>query len=115
MKRYHLYLFTQEECPPCDRVKHHLSGLPEAQQQELDIVPMKVPSGERTALAVELDVELTPTLVVCHENLACEYDENGDEICSDLEVHVETIVGGQKIIDNLEATLSAYTYALDED
>ena len=114
MKRYHLYLFTQDGCPPCDRVKRHLSDLPEG-QHEFDIVPMKVASGERTALAVELDVQRTPTLVVCHEDLACEYDENGDEICSDLEVHVETIVGGQKIIDNLDATLSAYTYTFDED
>ena len=45
MKNYHLYLFTQDGCPPCQRVKEHIAHLPEAQQDEIDIVPMKGADG----------------------------------------------------------------------
>lgn len=115
MKNYHIYLFTQEACPPCVRLKKHLSGLPEAQQQELDVVPMKVSSGQRTALAEELDIQATPTLVVCHEDLLCEGEIDGDEFLTQLERPVFRVEGAQKIIDSLQTTLAAYTYALDPD
>lgn len=115
MKQYHLYLFTQDKCAPCDRLKDHLRGLPEPQQQELDVVPMKTTSGEYTALAAELNVLLSPTLVVCHEELECELDQDGEEFCEGLEVPVERFVGANAIIDSLESTISAYTYAIDED
>ncbi len=115
MKQYHLYIFSQDGCPPCARLKEHLRGLPEPQQQELDIVPMKTPSGEFTALAAELNVTLTPTLVVCHEDLQCEIDQDGEEYCEGLEVPVERFVGAKDIIRSLASTLAAYTYAVDED
>lgn len=114
MKQYHLYIFSQDGCPPCARLKEHLRGLPEPQQQELDIVPMKTMSGDYTALAAELNVTLTPTLVVCHEELQCEIDRDGEEYCDGIEVPVERFVGANNIIDALPSTLAAYTYAIDE-
>ena len=71
MKNYHLYIFTQENCPPCTRLKQHLESLTEDERAELDLVPLKTASGERTALATDLSVELSPTLVVTHEELSC--------------------------------------------
>ena len=79
MKQYHLYVFTQDGCAPCDRLKDHVKTLTEDEAAELDFVPLKAPSGSRTALAEELSVELTPTLVVVHEEVACSLDEDGDE------------------------------------
>ena len=64
MKHYHIYVFTQDECPPCQRLKQHVSGLTEAQQAELDFVPIRTAAGQRTCLAEDLNVEQTPTLVV---------------------------------------------------
>ena len=115
MKNYHIYLFTQDACPPCVLVKKHIESLPDGQRQELDVVPMKVASGQRTALAEELDIQLTPTLVVCHEDLLCDGEIDGDEFLSQLEVPVERIVGANNIIASLQDTLAAYTYALDPD
>ena len=65
MKTYKIYVFTQDSCAPCDRLKDHVKGLSKDEQAELDFVPLKTPSGQRTALAEELAVELSPTLVVC--------------------------------------------------
>jgi len=115
MKNYHIYLFTQDACNPCVLLKKHIDSLPEGQQQELDVVPMKVASGQRTALAEELDIQLTPTLVVCHEDLLCDGEIDGDEFLSQREVPVERIVGAINIIASLQDTLAAYTYALDPD
>ena len=67
MKQYHIYVFTQDHCPPCHRLKKHIDHLTDAEKSELDFVPLKTATGSRTALAEELAVELTPTLVVCHE------------------------------------------------
>ena len=115
MKQYHLYVFTQESCPPCSRLKDHVQGLTETEQAELDFVPFKTASGQRTALAEELSVELTPTLVVVHETVSCDYDPDmGYEFCDLEEESVERFVGANNIIEHLPATLDAYTYAHPE-
>ena len=64
MKQYHIYVFTQDACSPCARLKEHCKTLTEDEAAELDFVPLKTATGQRTALAEELAVELTPTLVV---------------------------------------------------
>ena len=114
MKLYHLYVFTQETCPPCIRLKNHVQTLTQAEQAELDFVPLKTASGQRTALAEELAVELTPTLVVCHETKACTTDDDGFIDCDLKEEQVERFVGANSIIEHLDATLDAYTYAHPE-
>ena len=115
MKQYHLYVFTQDGCPPCSRLKEHVQTLTESEQAELDFVPLKTPSGERTALAEELSVELSPTLVVVHETVSCDFDpQEGYEFCDLEEESVERFVGANSIIEHLPATLDAYTYAHPE-
>ena len=115
MKQYHLYVFTQDSCAPCSRLKDHVQTLTEAEQGELDFVPLKAANGSRTALAEELNVELTPTLVVVHESVHCDYDEDmGYEFCELDEESVERFVGANSIIEHLGATLDAYTYAHPE-
>ena len=111
MKKYHLYIFTQNECPPCARLRTHVSTLPKASQLELDFVPLKTLKGEFTQLATELGVELTPTLVVVHEDLDCALDTDGDEDCTNTESAVEMFIGANAIIEHLPATIDAYTYA----
>ena len=121
MKHYHLYCFTQEGCGPCDTLKEHVATLPEAQQAEIDFVPLKVARksqpyarGTRTALAEEHDITLTPTLLVVDETLACSLDDDGDEYCDGVEVSVERFIGTTSIIEHLPATLASYTYAVSE-
>ena len=114
MKQYHLYVFTQDSCPPCHRLKKYVSRLTKDEQAELDFVPLKTPTGSRTALAEELSVDLTPTLVVVHETVQCELDPDGDEFCNLEEESVERFVGANNIIEHLPATLDAYTYAHPE-
>jgi len=114
MKQYHIYVFQQDACPPCKRLKDYVSSLTEDEQAELDFVPLKTAYGVRTALAEELGVELTPTLVVCHEAIECELDPDGDEFCDFEEQAVERFVGANSIIEHLSATLDAYTYAHPE-
>ena len=114
MKQYHLYVFTQDNCAPCTRLKEHVSTLTEDEQAELDFVPIKTSSGERTALAEELSVDLTPTLVVTHEKVECQLDADGFEDCDLEEESVERFVGAKNIIEHLQATLDAYTYAHPE-
>ena len=115
MKQYHLYVFTQDGCPPCDRLKEHVSTLTHDEQAELDFVPMKTSDGQRSALAEELSVELTPTLVVTHETVSCDYDSMlGYEFCDLEEESVERFIGANNIIEHLNATLDAYTYAHPE-
>ena len=111
MKSYELYVFTQPGCPPCDRLKAHVSCLTPAQQAVLHYVPLRAPNGNRTALAEELGVELTPTLVVTYEGLHCEVDADGDEDCDYTEEPVETFIGANAIIEALDSTIDAYTYA----
>jgi hypothetical protein len=115
MKHYHIYVFTQDNCPPCTRLKDHVSHLPEAQQAELDMVPIKTASGSYTALAEELDVTLTPTLVVAYEGMQCDVDSDGFEDCDYTEEPVERFVGATSIIEHLDATIDAYTYANPEE
>ena len=114
MKTYQLYVFTQDDCGPCIRFKKHVATLPAAQQAELHFVPLKTNEGYRTALAVEHDIELTPTLLVVHEELACSVDSDGDEDCDGIEVSVERFVVANNIIEHLPATLDAYTYVNPE-
>lgn len=115
MKQYHLYVFTQDSCPPCLRLKQYVDNtLTDDEKAELDFVPLKTTSGQRTALAEELKVELSPTLVVVHETLSCEIDPDGEEICEIEEESVERFVGANNIIEHLDATLDAYTYAHPE-
>ena len=115
MKQYHIYVFSQDECPPCHRFKAYVEkNLTDAEKAELDFVPLKTASGERTALAEDLAVELTPTLVVVHETVTCELDNDGDEICDLEEETVERFVGANNIIEHLNATIDAYTYAHPE-
>ena len=111
MKQYHLYVFTQDACPPCERLKSFVKTLTADEQAELDFVPLKTAYGDRTALAEELDIELTPTLVVCHETIECEIDLDGEEFCDLKEETVERFVGANNIMKHLQATLDAYTYA----
>ena len=114
MKTYELYVFTQESCAPCTRLKDHVQTLTEAEQAELHFVPLKTASGSRTALAEELSVDLTPTLVVVHAEVSCQLDSDGDEDCDYKEESVERFIGANSIIEHLPATLDAYTYAHPE-
>ena len=115
MKQYHIYVFTQDACPPCHRLHKHVDEkLTHDEKAELDFVPLKTASGERTALAEELAVELTPTLVVVHETVTCDIDTEGWEVCDLEEESVERFVGANNIIEHLDATLDAYTYAHPE-
>ena len=113
MKQYHIYVFSQDGCRPCDRLKDHVKTLTADEQAELDFVPLKTASGDRTALAEELSVELTPTLVVTHEDLYCSIF-NDEEYCDQTESPVEYFVGANNIIEHLDATLDAYTYSHKE-
>tara|TARA_B100001778_G_C18528987_1_gene602624 strand:- start:524 stop:871 length:348 start_codon:yes stop_codon:yes gene_type:complete len=114
MKQYHIYVFSQEGCAPCDRLKDHVCTLTDDEQAELDFVPLKTPSGQLTALAEELKVDLSPTLVVTHEDVLCSLDETGDEFCDFQEESVERFIGANAIIAALPSTLDAYTYAHPE-
>ena len=115
MKQYHIYVFSQDGCPPCARLKDYVQTLTDDEQAELDFVPLKTPSGQRTALAEELAVELTPTMVVVHETIQCDIDRtSGEEFCDLEEETVEHHVGANNIIKSLQATLDAYTYAHPE-
>ena len=112
MKDYHIYVFSQDDCAPCTKLKDHVATLTKPEQAELDFVPIRTPSGDRTALASELSVELTPTLVVVHEDVNCEYSpEDGYEFCDLTESSVERFIGANSIIEHLQATLDAYTYS----
>ena len=113
MKLYHLYVFTQEACPPCHRLHKYVDHkLTDDEKAELDFVPLKTPEGKRTALAEELSVELSPTLVVVHETKACRVDSDGFVDCDLEEEPVERFVGANNIIEHLDATIDAYTLTL---
>ena len=115
MKQYHCYVRYLQSSGPCARLKDHIETLTDAEKSELDFVPLKTAEGERTALATELSVELTPTLVVVHETVSCDYDSDlGYEFCDLEEESVERFVGANNIIEHLQATLDAYTYAHPE-
>ena len=112
MKHYELYVFTQDNCLPCWRLKNFVETLPEADQQELHYVPMREPaSDQRTALAKQLEVEVTPTLVVTCKGGQCSIDDDGFEDCDYVLEPVERFIGANSIIEHLDATIDAYTYA----
>ena len=120
MKTYQIYVFSQENCAPCGKLKEYVSTLTEDEQKELHFVPLRVRAKtcdtcypDYTALALEHEVTLTPTLLVVHEELSCTI-EDGDEWCNPKEVEVERFVGAASIIEHLPATLDAYTYAHPE-
>ena len=50
MKQYHCYVFTQDGCPPCERLKDHIKTLSDAEKSELDFVPLKTESGVENSL-----------------------------------------------------------------
>lgn len=102
-------VFTQENCPPCYRLKEFINRLPSEQSELIEFVPMKTASGQRTALAEECNVELTPTLVVAAEHIECEKaDEDGIKVCDFISDPIETIVGGQAITTALPGVLNNY-------
>ena len=112
MKQYHLYVFSQDNCAPCERLKEHVKTLTDDEQAELDFVPLRAPNGQYTALAKENGVTLTPTLLVTHEEVICDIDAASDEEFCDFEYEVvESFIGANHIIEHLQATLDAYTYA----
>ena len=120
MKNYHLYVFSQDGCEPCDRLKKYVNSLPDSDKKELDFVPMRVKRSSMpyapavlTALAEEHNINATPTLLVVHEEVSCSIEDD-DEWCDPLEVEVERIVGANAIIEHLDATIDAYTYAHPE-
>lgn len=113
MKKYHLYVFTQESCPPCTRLKDHVKGLTADEQSELDFVPFRTSTGSKTALAEEHGVEKTPTLVVVSLEKECEEYE-GDWYADQTEKLVQSFEGANHIIETLASTLDSYTYAHPE-
>ena len=115
MKTYQIYVFTQDLCEPCQRLKRYVDVLPEADRNEIKFVPMKTAYGNgRTALAQDLDIEVTPTLVVVHEELSCNVDSDGDEWCDPAEIEVERYIGANNIIEALDGLIDCYTYAHPE-
>ena len=115
MKKYHIYVITQDNCAPCTRLKDHVQTLTEAEKAEIKFLPFKTPSGNRTAFAEEHQVELTPTLLVTHESTFCDFDVlSEEEFCDQDESVVEFQVGANYIIEHLDVTLDTYTYAHPE-
>ena len=115
MKHYHLYVFDQDGSDPSLLLKNHLQTLTDSERSELDFVSLTTPSGERSMLADELQVDCSPTLVVVHESVQCYIDWITNEEYCVLEVKpVERFVGVDSIISCLQSTLDAYTYAHPE-
>ena len=100
MKLYHLYVFTQEACPPCHRLHKY--------------VDHKLTDDEKAELDFAGALQISPTLVVVHETKACRVDSDGFVDCDLEEEPVERFVGANNIIEHLDATLDAYTYAHPE-
>tara|TARA_B100001094_G_scaffold55457_1_gene50982 strand:+ start:4299 stop:4640 length:342 start_codon:yes stop_codon:yes gene_type:complete len=103
-----LLVFTQENCPPCYRLKEYINRLPVQQQELIEFVPLRTASGQLTALAEECHVELTPTLVVAAEHVECT-DDDGIEVCDLIDEPIETIVGGQAITIALPGVIKNYS------
>ena len=99
MKNYHLYVFDQGGYDSSMLLKSHLLTLTDSERSELDFVPLMTPSGERSMLADELQVDCSPTLVVVHESVQCDIDWITNEEYCELEVKpVERFVGVDSII-----------------
>ena len=80
----HTYIFTQTNSAPCDRVLEFLAN----NKRDIEVVPLKDADGERTELAEDLCVELTPTMV--------SYDDELEET-----VDYSRFVGGNSILKQL--------------
>ena len=104
-----LLVFTQPNCPPCYRLKDYIRNMPHEEQELIEMVPFKTPDGEKTALATELDIKLTPTLVVANEEMVCEEpDEQGFRVCEFRDDAIETIVGANNIVTALPGVINNY-------
>lgn len=110
-----IFVFTQDNCSPCYRLKDFINTLPSEQQDAIEFVPFKAPNGQRTALAEELDVEVTPTLVVAAEEMRCtkDADDIGYWDCNIEDDAIEVIIGGQNITTALPGVI--LNYILSED
>tara|TARA_B100001778_G_C18493523_1_gene586155 strand:+ start:422 stop:766 length:345 start_codon:yes stop_codon:yes gene_type:complete len=109
-----IFIFTQENCNPCYRLKDYIKTLPSEQQDALEILPLKTPTGNKTALASELNVELTPTLVVASESVVCDNpDEETARDCNLVAEPIETIVGATDITTALPGIFSNYICSND--
>lgn len=113
MKNYSIYVFTRDNCTPCTRMKEYVTSLPEKQRAELHLVPLLTSDGSRTALATECEIDLTPTMVVIHDDVYCELWE-ADEFCEPTAEVVESFVGANAVIAAIPSILEAYTYSCDE-
>ena len=115
MKLYDIYIFVQNNCDSCYRLKDYIYRLPVEQQKEIKIVPFKCSTNslKRTALAEQLDISVTPTMCITHRDLECELWE-GDEYCEMHNTLVEKIEGAVDITKALPSSLSAYTYVDNE-
>ncbi len=115
LKNCHLYVFDQDGSDPSLLLKNHLQTLTDSERSELDFVSLTTPSGERSMLADELQVDCSPTLVVVHESVQCDIDWTTDEEYCELEEEpVERFVEAEIIIRHLQSTLEAYTYSRPE-
>tara|TARA_B100001778_G_scaffold64600_2_gene50565 strand:- start:1633 stop:1983 length:351 start_codon:yes stop_codon:yes gene_type:complete len=105
-----IFVFTQENCPPCYRLKSYIKTLPSEQRDAIELVPFKTPTGQKTALAEELNIDVTPTLVVASEYLVCntDTDDDGFRFCDLKDEAIETIVGGQNITTALPGVIKNY-------
>ena len=113
MNPYVLYLFTLpvDEDESCLVVKNFILTLTKAQQATIEYASLRTDDGKLTQLAQKLNVDNAPTLVVTHESLACELDEDGDEACDYIEQPVERYIGAKEIVSHLEVAIDSYTYA----
>ena len=114
MSNITIFVFTQENCPPCYRLKDFIRTLPSEQQDAIEFVNFKTATGVPTALAEELEIELTPTLVVASEHIECELPDDDDyEACDRTTDTIEKIVGGQNITTALPGIMSNYIFPAD--
>ena len=119
MKNYQLYVFTQKGCAPCEKLAAHLATLSPEEQQEINVVPMRMETRTqrippRTDLAKQFKVMKSPTLVIAYPQVICAMAQGEDEWCEEFEVPVEKIEGAKAIIKALSHTLADYTYAHTE-
>ena len=82
--------------------------LTDAEKSELDFVPLKTAAGERTALAEELSVELSPTLVVVHETVQCGRPRHGDTSIATL--RKKLLKGSSVLTTSLSTSMQRLTH-----
>ena len=108
MKTYQIYIFTQENCFACDDIKAYIAELPESDQKEIKWADFLQPRpsqpyarGPLSKLATYCGVKFTPTLVVCHEEVACKIEDD-EEFCEPVEVIVESVIGAKLIKESYD-------------